>query len=130
MNELAELQSADMSAEQQAASRYIAKFLLQIVNPFMPHLTETLWQQMGMTPCLTDTPWPVVDEMGLEEETVTIGVQINGKLRATIDAPTNADRDQLIALAKAEENIMTQLQGKTIKKAIAVPGRIVNFAVQ
>ena len=130
MNELAELQSADMTTEQQAASRYIAKFLLQIVNPFMPHLTETLWQQMGMSTCLTDTPWPVVDEMGLEEETVTIGVQINGKLRATIDAPTNADRDQLIALAKAEENIMTQLQGKTIKKAIAVPGRIVNFAVQ
>ena len=129
MNELTELQSPNMSAEHQATSRYVAKILLQIVNPFMPHLSETLWQRMGMPTGLTDTAWPEVDETALQEDTATIGVQVNGKLRATIHAPMDADRDTLIALAKTEENVMTQLQGKTIKKTIAIPGKIVNFAV-
>ena len=130
MNTLTEIQSPDITTENQAASRYVAKMLLQMINPFMPHLSESLWQEMGMSIRLTDTNWPEIDETALEEDTVTIGVQVNGKLRATIDAPANADSDTLIALAKTEENVMAQLQGKIIKKTIAIPGRIVNFAVQ
>lgn len=130
VNALSDLQKDDMNAESQSVSRWVGEILLQLLNPFIPHLTESLWQQFQKHTWLVHTPWPKVDKKALDEDTVNIAIQVNGKLRATIQAPATMDKEHLIALAQDEPNVQTHLDGKNVKKVIAVPGRIVNFAVQ
>ncbi|NQY81878.1 MAG: leucine--tRNA ligase [Alphaproteobacteria bacterium] len=130
INAVVDIQTPEMTPEIQSASRTVAKILLQILNPFVPHLSETLWKKLGMQTWLVHTAWPKIDQFTLREDTIAIGVQVDGKVRATIRAPADANREHLIALAMAEKNVQTQLTDKTIKKTIVVPGRIVNFAVR
>jgi len=101
--------------------------LIQIFNPMMPHLAEELWQLMGHDTILCDTPWPTHDEKLLAADTVTIGVQINGKVRATISHDANANKDEIEKIAVNDPAIQKALEGLNIKKTIVVPGRIVNL---
>ena len=93
----------------------------------IPHLTEELWQQLGHKTLLVDEKWPVADETLLEANTVTIGVQVNGKLRATITLAANADQATAEKAALAEQGVQSAIEGKTVRKVIVVPGRIVNI---
>ncbi|MGE3769807.1 MAG: leucine--tRNA ligase [Bdellovibrionales bacterium] len=100
--------------------------LVQMFNPIMPHITEELWQRLGNAQMLVETPWPAFDAALAEDDTVTIGVQVNGKLRATITLPKNAPSGEFEKAALAEPGVQKALEGKPAKKVIVVPGRIVN----
>jgi len=108
------------------AYREAIESLIQIFNPMMPHLAEELWQSLGHDTILTETPWPTHDETLLAEDTVTIAVQINGKVRATISHAADATKDEIEKIALNDDSIVKALDNQTIKKTIVVPGRIVN----
>ncbi len=97
-----------------------------LINPMMPHLAEELWEQLGHSIILADTPWPEVDESLLANDTVTIGVQVNGKVRATITLAADASKDDYKKIALEQDGVLKALDGKSVKKLIIVPGRIVN----
>jgi leucyl-tRNA synthetase len=103
--------------------------LVRLVAPMMPHLAEELWHRLGRTSLLATEPWPEADPALLAVQSITIAVQIMGKLRGTIEAPPGADADSVIAAAEAEPNVARQLEGRRIVKRIHVPDRIVNFVV-
>ncbi|MDL2324653.1 leucine--tRNA ligase [Ruminococcaceae bacterium OttesenSCG-928-A16] len=106
------------------------KVLLHLLNPFAPHITEEIWEQMGFGAPISGQSWPVWQEDKTKEDTVEIVVQLNGKTRAHITVASNIGKEEAIALAKAEKAIAEGLQGKTIAKEIWVPGKLVNFAVK
>jgi leucyl-tRNA synthetase len=102
--------------------------LLQLLAIFAPHLTEELWQQLGHSVSIHQSSWPSWDEAFLISDTMTIVVQVNGKLRGTIEINSNADESAVIAAAKANEKVKTHLSTAP-KKSIYIPGKLVNFVV-
>ena len=103
---------------------------LTLLNPFAPHITEELWQQMGGEGLLSIAPWPVYDEAKTIEDTVEIAVQVNGKLKCTIKLPVDCDKQTAIDTALAEEKVQHAVEGKQMVKQIVVPGKIVNLVVK
>ncbi len=110
-----------------AVYRFGVETLAQLANPLTPHIAEEIWQTLGHTTILTEAPWPVFDPTLLEDDTVTVGVQVNGKLRGTITIAKAADKSMLEAAALALPAVQKQLDGKPPKKVIIVPGKIVNI---
>ena len=106
------------------------KTFLALLNPFAPHITEELWQQMGETGLLSVAPWPTYDEAKTVESTVELAVQVNGKLKCTIKLAVDADKQTAIDTALAEEKVQHAIEGKQIVKQIVVPGKIVNLVVK
>lgn len=104
--------------------------VLKIVNPFAPHLTEELWNQLGHTEDMVYASWPEYDESKLVESTVEIVVSINGKVRDKLVIPMDMAKDDVIALAKATEKIQELTAGKSIFKEIYVPKKLVNLVVK
>jgi leucyl-tRNA synthetase len=106
------------------------KTVLLLLNPVAPHITEEIWEKLGFEGMLNEQRWPVWDEAKTVEQTVEIGVQVNGKLRATItvnlDDPQEAAREK----ALSAEAVKRALDGKTIVKEVYVPGRIYNIVVK
>ncbi|MFA7277140.1 MAG: leucine--tRNA ligase [Pseudobdellovibrionaceae bacterium] len=101
-------------------------FALQGLNPMIPHITEELWQELGHTALLAQSPWPTINPEFLKDDTVTIAVQINGKLKATITLPVDTDQKSAESAALSEESVVRALEGKAVRKVIVVPNRIVN----
>lgn len=108
------------------ALREAIESLIILMNPMMPHLAEELWSILGHKTLLTETPWPAHDPALLVADTVTVGVQVNGKMRATITLSANADHKKFEETALAEPGVQKALEGLNVKKVIVVPGRIVN----
>ena len=106
------------------------KTFLALLNPFAPHITEELWQQLGETGLLSVAPWPTYDEAKTVESTVELAVQVNGKLKCTIKLAVDADKQTVIDTAMAEEKVQHDIEGKQIVKQIVVPGKIVNLVVK
>ena len=106
------------------------KTFLALLNPFAPHITEELWQQMGETGLLSVAPWPTYDEAKTVESMVELAVQVNGKLKCTIKLAVDADKQTAIDTALAEEKVQHVIEGKQIVKQIVVPGKIVNLVVK
>lgn len=100
--------------------------LIKLFNPMMPHLAEELWAQLGHETLLTNEPWPTADESLLTTDTVTIGVQVNGKMRGTIEIAPDSSEDTAKEAALAQDNVQRAIDGKQIRKFIYVPGKIVN----
>jgi leucyl-tRNA synthetase len=111
----------------QSRNRQAMETYVLLLAPFAPHLCEELWQRLGHEDTLTYEAWPEYDEACLKVDSVEILVQINGKPKSRLDVPAGADRDALQELALADETIKELLQGKQIRKVIAVPGRLVNI---
>ena len=111
--------------------RWVRRFgfetLTRLMAPMTPHLSEELWSTLGHGTMLVDEAWPVADASMLVEDTVTVGVQVNGKLRATIELPRDCDKARAEELALSEENVLRAMDGKSPKKVIVVPNRIVNI---
>ena len=108
--------------------RSIEQFVL-LLSPFAPHIAEEMWQILGHEKTLAYEPWPVFDPAKLVESEIEIPVQINGKLRAKVMVPADADQETTREAAEADATIQGHLDGKTVRKAIVVPGRMVNFVV-
>ncbi len=105
----------------------IAERFVLLLSPFAPHIAESLWEHLGNTPSLAYTAWPELDREYLKEEDLQIAVQVNGRVRATITIPAEADRSAVLQKAKGEYNVARFLRGKSLRREIYVPGRIVNF---
>ncbi len=104
--------------------------IVRMLSPFAPHLCEEIWQGMGQDSLCSLAPWPQYDEAKTIDSSVEIAVQINGKLRATIELPLNCPAPDAIAAAKADSRVAPFIEGKTIVKEISVPNRIVNIVVK
>jgi leucyl-tRNA synthetase len=103
--------------------------LAQLLGPIVPHIAEELWQRLGHEALLADTAWPQADAAWLEEDRVTVAVQVKGRLRATISLPRGSDRATTEAAALAEPNVRRAIEGKPLRRVIVVPDKIVNVVV-
>ena len=111
------------------ARREALTVLAQAIGPMMPHLAEEIWQALGNTKMLAETAWPEADPRLIIDDTATVAIQVNGKLRATIQLPRDCPKDRAEAAALAEEAVIRALDGKAPKKVVVVPNRIVNVVV-
>jgi leucyl-tRNA synthetase len=104
----------------------LERFVL-LLAPFAPHIAEELWHRLGHGESLAYEPWPTYDDALLVEEEVEMPVQVNGRLRGRVTVPTDADEESITAAAHAEPNVETHLAGKTIRKVVLVPGKLINI---
>ncbi|WP_066097256.1 leucine--tRNA ligase [Xanthomonas massiliensis] len=125
-NALAKFEEA--GAQGRAVRQEALEAAVLLLNPITPHACHALWQRLGHpATLLEDVPFPQPDAEALARDAVTLAVQVNGKLRGTIQVPADAPKDQIEALARAEPNAAQFLQGLSIRKVIVVPGKIVNL---
>lgn len=103
------------------------KTLTVLLNPFAPHITEEMWVAMNFGGMVNEAQWPSYDENKTKENSVEIALQIMGKVRSRITVPVDISKEDAIALAKQDEKIADAIAGKTIKKEIYVPGKLVNI---
>ena len=117
-------------ADTGAVTKGELRTLTLLLNPFAPHMTEELWEQMGFGGTVTDQQWPAYDEAKCKDETVEIVVQLNGKVRAKLSIPAEMEAADAIALAKQEEKIKAAIENMQIVKEIYVKGKLVNLVVK
>ena len=122
----------DLSPEEEGADWVMRQGLetaVYLIGPMMPHLAEELWHSLGHQTLLADTPWPEAEADQLVEKNVTVAVQVNGKLRGTLDLPKDSDDQTAETGALALENVSAAIAGKPIRKVIIVPNRMINVVV-
>ena len=119
----------DIADNKQITRQELRTFLL-LLNPFAPHITEEIWEAQGFAGMLNQQNWPEYDPAKCVDATVEIAVQISGKIKARINVPADADKQQLLELAKQDSIIHSILEGKTIVKEIVVPGKLVNIVAK
>ena len=100
-----------------------------LLSPIVPHITDALWIALGHEEPLVNVSWPRSDQSALEQDEIELVVQVNGKLRGKIKVDKQADQKQIETLAVEDENVKRNLEGKTIRKIIVIPGRLVNIVV-
>ena len=118
----------DMSDQGRAVRHEVLQSMVLLLNPVTPHVSHALWQVLGHPQTLLeDVPFPVPDPAALARDRVTLAVQVNGKLRGTIEAAPDAPREAVEAAALAEPGVARFLEAMTVRKVIVVPGKIVNI---
>lgn len=100
---------------------------VKLISPIAPHIGEELWEKLGHTDTIAYEPWPTYDETKLVEDEIEIVVQVNGKIRAKLNVPTNATKEEMENIVMANDDVQSQIEGKTVRKVIAVPGKLVNI---
>ena len=103
--------------------------LLRLLAPITPHISQTLWRELGYGADILDTTWPVVDEAAMVQDEIDLVLQVNGKLRGNIRVARTADRAAIERLAMENPNAQKHIAGQTVKKVVVVPGRLVNIVV-
>ncbi|MEY3784030.1 MAG: hypothetical protein RLZZ230_352 [Candidatus Parcubacteria bacterium] len=116
--------------EKEGLSKNTYTVFLQLLAPFAPHLTEELWSEAGQSDSIHATEFPAYDAALAKDEMVTIGVQINGKMRGDVTVSPEATEAEVLVLAQENTNVATYLEGAEVVKVIYVPGRIINIIVQ
>ena len=107
-----------------------AEGFVKMLSCVSPHIGEELWSILGHDTTIAYEPWPLYDEAKTIDDTIEMPVQINGKVRSVIAVPNGADKDIILSLAKADDKVIQALEGKTIIKEIAIPGKIINIVVK
>ena len=110
-------------------NRQILEPIVELLAPFTPHLSEELWHTLGHTTSVCDAQWPTYNEEYLKEDTVNYAVSFNGKVRFNLEFPADASREAIEEATLAHENSAKWLDGKSIKKVIVVPGKLINIVV-
>jgi leucyl-tRNA synthetase len=123
-NHLTQVHGAD-----RPVPRAVAEPLVLMLAPLAPHLADELWTRLGHDGSSAWEPFPVADERWLVEDTVQVAVQVNGKVRSQVSVPADADAAALEAAARADDRIAGYLDGATVRRVVAVPGRLVNFVL-
>ncbi|GEK59589.1 leucine--tRNA ligase [Marinococcus halophilus] len=113
--------------KQETLPKQELKGFLQLLSAIAPHLAEELWSRLGEEHSISRSSWPVHDEQMLIEDEIEIIIQVNGKLRAKAVVPRDADEKDLESTAMEQEKIVQELEGKTVRKVIAIPGKLVNI---
>ncbi len=125
----ADYDSAQAAPGEADAFREAARTLVLLLAPFAPHLAEELWERLGYAPSVADQPWPVYDPALVVSETLTIPIQVNGKLRGRVEVPTDSTEEQVLSLARQDARIMELIQGKVPRRVIYVEKKLVNFVL-
>ncbi|MBW5798801.1 leucine--tRNA ligase [Halomonas elongata] len=112
-----------------AVAREAVEACVLLLAPITPHVCHTLWAELGHDEPAIDARWPALDESALARDTIELVAQVNGKLRARLEVPADADKAAIEAQAMATENVQRHIEGKTIRKVIVVPGKLVNIVV-
>jgi len=119
----------DQTDAGRAVEREALEAVVLMLSPIVPHICHALWQELGHKTPLIDQSWPKVDESALQLDLLEMVVQVNGKLRARVSVPADAEKAAIEQLATADENVQRFIGGKDIRKVIVVPGRLVNIVV-
>jgi leucyl-tRNA synthetase len=109
-------------------TRFACETALRLVQPYAPHIAEELWERLGHSR-LWEDPWPKADPALLRRETFELVVQVNGRVRDRVVIPIDLPEDELIERAKSLPRVQSQLDGKEVRRAIVVPGKLVNLVV-
>lgn len=109
--------------------RFVLSTLTQLLAPFAPHIAEEIWQELGCEGSVHTSEWPVHDEKYLQQDQITIVIQVNGKVRANIDMPADASEDQVIEVAKGDEKVAAYISNKEVRKTVYIPQKLVNFVI-
>lgn len=112
-----------------ALRQEVLSIAVQVLSPIAPHLCHRLWLDLGHARPVVEGPWLTVDEAALARDEIDLVVQVNGKLRGKLTVPAQADQAAAEARAREEDNVMRHLEGKTVRKVIYVPGKLLNFVV-
>ncbi|HEX4938148.1 MAG TPA: class I tRNA ligase family protein, partial [Candidatus Kapabacteria bacterium] len=119
----------DDGAQSRAVLQEAIEACVLMLAPITPHIAHRLWAELGKIGTVLDAPWPVVDESALVRDSIEVVVQVNGKLRGKIQVAANAGEDDVKAAALANEAALKFMDGKTVRKVIYVPGKLVNIVV-
>ena len=125
------LEACEEESDRAEAQRTFAfESLLRLLHPFVPHITEEIWHRQGESTQLSESRWPAFDAAQAHEQQITLAVQVNGKLRATVRLPDNCAREQAEKAALNEDNVQRALGEGTIRQIVFVPNKIVNILVK
>lgn len=127
---IAALMSLLNTFQENGATKGDLSVFLHLLNPFAPHITEELWQMLGNETMLSNAPWPSYDESKTKDERITFAIQVNGKLRSTVELDADSTDDEIIEAAKNDEKVRRFTDGKEIVKTILVKGKLVNLIVK
>jgi leucyl-tRNA synthetase len=100
---------------------------VKMLAPVAPHVAEELWEKLGSSGTIAYETWPAYDEAKLVDDEVEIVIQVNGKVKTKLLVPTDASKEALEGIAMDDERVKEQIEGKTIRKVITVPGKLVNI---
>ncbi|MGD9709403.1 MAG: leucine--tRNA ligase [Halothiobacillaceae bacterium] len=124
LNEIGKLDDTEPS---RAVRQEALEATVLMLAPIVPHIAETLWNALGHEGLVATAAWPVVDQDALVRDAITLAVQVNGKLRGQVEVPVDASREAIEQAALADANVQHFLEGKSVKKVIVVPGRLINL---
>ncbi|MCK5663691.1 MAG: class I tRNA ligase family protein, partial [Thiotrichaceae bacterium] len=119
--------SLEQSAQGRALKHTVLEHIVLMLSPIIPHISHQLWHELGHDGAIINELWPQVDESALVEETVQYIVQVNGKLRDKIEVSMDTDKEVIETLALESAGVIRNIEGKTVRKVIVVPGRLVNI---
>jgi leucyl-tRNA synthetase len=111
----------------EAISLTTVKTFIQLLAPLAPHIAEELWQRVGEEPSIVNAPWPRYDESKFERDEVKIIFQVNGKMRGEALVPADAGENDVLIIAREHPRVAPHLEGKSLRKVIFVPGKILNI---
>jgi leucyl-tRNA synthetase len=117
------------AAKSEEMSRELAETVVRLVAPFAPHIAEELWSRLGHAESVANAPWPQADERYLVQETITVVLQVNGRLRDRLEVPADSTEEDLQQYALNSDKVQAHVEGKTIRKVVVVPGKLVNVVV-
>ncbi|WP_106478501.1 leucine--tRNA ligase [Phytohalomonas tamaricis] len=120
----------DQSAQGLAVVREAVNACVLLLAPIVPHAAHALWHALGHDEAVIDTAWPQVDEAALKKDSLELAVQVNGKLRAKLEVAAEITKEEIERQALENENVRRHIEGKTIRKVIVVPGKLVNIVAQ
>ena len=129
INVLSDVEKQPAEAGRDAVYAEGIDIVLRVLAPIVPHISHELWQTRGNSTPILDASWPRADAEAMVKDSLEIVVQVNGKLRGRITVAANASREDIEATALADENVQRNMDGKTVRKVIVVPGKLVNIVV-
>ncbi|MGH8273633.1 MAG: class I tRNA ligase family protein, partial [Gammaproteobacteria bacterium] len=103
--------------------------VVRMLAPIVPHIAQALWEVLGEEGLVMDAAWPEVDKSALVSETIELVVQVNGKLRSRITVAADASRAEIECAAREEPNVARHIEGRSVRRVILVPGRLVNIVI-